>query len=179
MSTDDPSSAVRAAVRADGEAILRLWLALLEEQAAFDAAYAPAPDAAERWRNDFPEWLGDPTRLVAVAVAGSTVVGFVTARAWSLPPIYRGGEEVHLDELYVHPPCRGGGCGRRLVETVAAWAADRGAGRIQLGVLAGNTAGRAFWERCGGHALAVTYALPVGPGAPSVRRARPGIGFRP
>ena len=158
MPTD---ATIRPAERGDGEGVLRLWLRLLEEQARLDAAYAPAPDAPERWRNDFPEWLRDRTRLIVVAVADGDLVGFVTARAWSLPPIYAGGDEVHLDELYVESEHRRNGLGRRLVEAVRRWAGAQGAQRVQLGVLARNEGGNAFWRRCGAQPLSVTYVLDV------------------
>ena len=51
--------------------------------------------------------------------------------------------------LMLAPDARGAGLGREIVETVAAWAASKGAFALQLGVQSQNEAGLRFWRRQG------------------------------
>lgn len=51
--------------------------------------------------------------------------------------------------MWVEPAARGHGLGRRLVEEVERWAADRGAVRLRLGVVDRAAEVAAFYERLG------------------------------
>lgn len=170
---------LRQARPADGPAVLALWLALLDDQSELEPIFGPAEDAAERWRNDYPDWLHDDTWRIVVAERDEGLIGFVTARRWAPVPVYRIAEEVYINELYVQPGWRGQGIGRRLVAAVREWAAALGAERIRVGVLAANHAGRGFWEHLGAQPLAVTMVLDVPPDSTErPRRERRPFGFR-
>lgn len=54
-----------------------------------------------------------------------------------------------LPRLYVHPDHWGEGVGTALAERIESWAADRGAERLRLIVLADNEVGNAFYESRG------------------------------
>lgn len=62
--------------------------------------------------------------------------------------------------MWVDPPARGRGLGRRLVEEVASWATDRGAARLRLGVVDRAPEAVAFYERLGFTHTGETRALP-------------------
>jgi ribosomal protein S18 acetylase RimI-like enzyme len=51
--------------------------------------------------------------------------------------------------MWVEPRVRRRGLGGALVEAVCGWAADKGAGAIELEVRTGNVAALSFYERCG------------------------------
>ena len=51
-----------------------------------------------------------------------------------------------LPRLYVHPECWGEGVGSSLAEEIETWAAEQGAERLRLVVLADNEVGNAFYE---------------------------------
>jgi GNAT superfamily N-acetyltransferase len=171
---DEPSAdgvVIRPARERDAAAVGRLWLDLLEAQAALDERMGVADDALERWRNDFPMWLRDDTRRIIVAEAtgeakagegtgseGTTAIhGFASAHRWGPAPVYRDAPEVFLDELYVRPAARRQGIGSRLVAAVTDWADEGDAHRIRLRVLDANEEGRAFWEAQ--DAVAFTHTL--------------------
>ncbi len=171
---------VRPALPGDAEALEALWHRLLEEQGALDGRLQAAADARSRWRNDFPGWVaGDRShRLFAAEDEGGAVVGFAGAMLWAPPPIYEGGLEVYLNEIYVAPPARRKGAGRALVEAVRAWAAEKGGARLRFGVLEANAAGQAFWKACGARPFVVTMTLETpAPAAPAARSGKPGLGF--
>lgn len=149
---------VRRARREDEETLAFLWVQFLQEQTSLDPRFAVAEDALDRWRNDFPLWVGDESRRIFVAEAGG-IVGFATAHRWWPPPIYAEASEVYVDELYVTPASRRGGVGRRLVEAVQAWAGTLGADRLRLGMLAANENGALFWERLGARPFSVTLTI--------------------
>jgi len=153
------SSTIRQARPSDQEVIGGLWESLLEEQSALDARMGVAEDARARWENDFPLWLDDETRRIFVAEPSDEVVGFVSARRWGPPPIYRDEGEVFLDELYVAPSARRQGLGTELVEAVQEWADTVEARRVRLRVLAANDAGRAFWRNQDAAPLTETLAI--------------------
>ena len=160
---------VRRARKADQERLGRLWMNLLEEQAALDDRFAVAGDALERWRNDYRVWLADETHRLFVAERKgarpeggerqSTLVGFAAAHRRGVPPIYEAAAEVYLSELYVHPDARRQGVGTRLAQAVREWAAALRADRIRLGVLAANETARLFWAQQ--QAMPLTHTLTI------------------
>lgn len=156
---------VRRAERRDREAVQALWARLLAEQAAADARFAPAEDAARRWENDFPHWVQSEGRRLVVAEQGGAVVGFASASRWYAPPVYEPSAEVLLEELYVVPEARRRGVGRALWEAVRRWAGELQAPRLRLVVLDRNRPACAFWEAVGAvpFSRTYTYELEDGP----------------
>ncbi|UPV76130.1 GNAT family N-acetyltransferase [Halorussus limi] len=61
----------------------------------------------------------------------------------------RNDDAAELPRLYVHPDYWGEGVGSALAERIESWAADRGAERLRLVVLADNEIGNAFYESRG------------------------------
>jgi GNAT superfamily N-acetyltransferase len=149
---------VRHAREDDQEAVRDLWMALLEAQAELDDRMGVAEDARDRWDNDFSVWLEDETSRIFVAETDA-VVGFVSARRWGPPPIYRDEAEVFLEELYVAPDARRQGLGSALVAAVRDWADALGAHRVRLSVLAANEAGRAFWAAQNAEPMTLTLTI--------------------
>ncbi len=171
--------ALRRARKEDQQQIGALWLWLLDEHAAMDPRFGVADDALERWSNDFEYWLADEHSRVFVAEQEGVLVGFVTACLWEPPPLYAASEEVYINELYVVAELRGQGVGRRLVEAVKVWAEALPVERLRIGVLAANTAGRAFWQRQQAQPLSLTLTIDleksVAPAKVEKKKAR--LGF--
>lgn len=166
-----PEMTVRRAELHDEDLLTEQWLLLLDEQAELDQRFRRSDDAAERWRNEFPDMVRSDTVRVFIAERSATFSGFLTARRWVSPPIYAEEQEVYVEELYVPPSCRGRGAGRALVDAVRRWASSINACRMRLGVLTANEVGRAFWEALDARPLSTTYTISLdGPdeeGSPS------------
>ena len=150
---------IRRAAKGDLERLSRLWMDLLESQAELDDRFGPSDDAQVRWRNDFPEWIHRESRRVFVSEESGEIHGFVTAERWTSLPIYKHVPEIYIDELYVTQEFRRRGIGRALVDAVAEWGKSVGVERLRAGTLASNELGRKFWEKVGGRAFTVTYAV--------------------
>jgi len=99
--------------------------------------------------------------LVLVAEADEGLVGLLVAHLAFPIPVYAPDLFAHVDDLYVLPPWRGRGVGRRLLAEAERWARAEGAQSIQAGVLAANAAGQAFWARAGTEAYSVVVTKPL------------------
>lgn len=133
--------AIRAAEARDLEALVGLLRALFSIEADF------RPDA-DRQRRGLARLLGEPARAgVLVAERGGAVVGMVTAQL--VISTAEGGVSAWLEDLVVCEAERGRGIGRRLIEAIAAWAAARGASRLQLLADRENAPALAFYARLG------------------------------
>jgi GNAT superfamily N-acetyltransferase len=133
--TDDasrPTSSVtmRKAVRADvpriaalimlGAPVQRLTRAEIEAEAA-DPAYLAAFDAV----------AASPDNTLFVAERDGEVVG--TLQVTLIPGLVaRGRRRAKLESVHVDPALRGGGIGAQMVAFATAFAADRGAGLVEL-----------------------------------------------
>jgi GNAT superfamily N-acetyltransferase len=74
--------------------------------------------------------------------------------------------------MWVAPEARGKGIGRLLVDTVAAWARDRGVRRVTLWVTEGNDPARALYERAGFADTGERQPLPSDPALMEARLER-------
>lgn len=83
------------------------------------------------------------------AVADGRLVGYAAAEVESSAPVFAAGDRLHVTELYVRPPRRGEGLGRRLLDRVRTAAAERGCEHVTLDVDAENRDAREFYEAVG------------------------------
>jgi ribosomal protein S18 acetylase RimI-like enzyme len=108
----------------------------------WDVSPAPAPPPG---RPFFRE--GDRHMDVLVAVADGAVAGYV--KLGPSLPLASNRHVIEVKGLAVDPDHQGRGLGRALLDAAAAEAAERGARRLTLRVLAPNTAARTLYERSG------------------------------
>lgn len=154
--------AIRSARASDREQLAGMWRQFLEEQAELDARFVIADDAAERWSNDFSEWVGSKVHGFFVAESERDgLIGFASVHLWYPAPIYRPDLEAYLDEIYVRPDWRRRGAATALLQEVRSWAASRHARRIRLGVLGENRDGLTFWDRSGARPFFETLFIDV------------------
>ena len=151
---------VTCATPPDVPAVAALHHAHLTYHTAFDERYRPLP--ARNYESTYEDLLRDPLAGVLVARSNDRVVGFVSLRlhedvraderpAW-LPSLRRRPRHTGsgtLVDLFVADECRRQGVGSTLVEAAMRWFTERGVTDINLGVMADNQAGLAFWRRMG------------------------------
>lgn len=133
--------AVRPANVADLDALVALLGVLFSIEADF------RPDPA-RQRRGLARMLADPrARVVLVAEAAGRAVGMATAQL--VVSTAEGGPSALVEDVVVEDAWRGRGVGRRLMGALEAWAAVRGATRLQLLADRGNAPALGFYARLG------------------------------
>ncbi|MBW2280428.1 MAG: GNAT family N-acetyltransferase [Deltaproteobacteria bacterium] len=156
--TPGPASAapprVRAALAEDIEAVVRLWIDLIEYHRSLDPDYPPLPNLRETLRAEARRGVDMEHCEVFVALSSSDgaadgLVGFLFAELEPRPagvPVPPTGQ---IHELWVDPERRRAGVGRALVDEADAFFAARGSARVSVRVEEPNEAGREFWRRLG------------------------------
>lgn len=133
-----PVTTIRRAQLGDDAVLGRLDAATWTD----DVSPAPAPPVGspfftERTRPDD----------VLVAEADGVVAGYAKLGRSIMLPSHQ--HVMELNGLTVDPDRRRGGVGRRLVEAAVEEAGNRGARKLSLRVLGGNTGARRLYEACG------------------------------
>lgn len=135
-------------IRFASDADLPVLVRLLEALFSIEADFEPDP---ERQRCGLALMLADRgSRAVLVADDGGEVVGMVTGQL--VVSTAEGASSVLVEDMIVAAPARGRGVGRALLGALEAWAAERGATRLQLLADRDNARALAFYEREGWHA---------------------------
>jgi GNAT superfamily N-acetyltransferase len=167
--------AVRTAVASDEETFVRAQVAGWQHayQSLLPASYLHGGMMAERqqfWRELFE--ANRPHQWLAVAEAQGEVLGVTCA--FSAIPITHG--ECCIDQLYVLPPHKRKGVGKKLIAAAAAWCEARGSDRVVLSVIEGNTDAVKFYIALGGTPQAAEPWLPpCGGSLPVLRFVWPDI----
>lgn len=135
------SVVIRSATPADADRLVRLLGILFSIEADF------RPDT-DRQRRGIALMLAEPERrVVLVAERAGEVVGMVTAQL--VVSTAEGGPAALVEDMVVEAAERGLGLGRRLLESVEAWADERGATRLQLLADGENAPALGFYARAG------------------------------
>jgi len=112
----------------------------------------------EERREDWREYFAStrPHQLLAGAELDGAVVG--VACAFSAIPVTHG--ECCIDQLYVLPPYKRMGVGKRLIAAAAAWCEERASSTVVLSVIEGNTEAVNFYKALGGSSRVAEPWLP-------------------
>ncbi len=151
-------------IRPAGESDLSAIAALLHEG---DSHHRPYDSRAIRQEEPTPAdpdvlraWLGDPATVVLMAQNPATqdpageagaALGFLRAVVQERPAtrLRHALKAVVIEELVVTEAARGLGTGTRLMDEAQAWARERGADRVELGVYDANEAALTLYRKQG------------------------------
>ena len=137
----DPAFRIDPAVEADVPVILTLIRDLAEYEKLSDQVTATEADIARAL-------FADPPRAEAViARLDGEPIGF--ALFFHNFSTFLGRSGLYLEDLYVRPPFRGRGFGRRLLAHLARLAVERGCGRFEWSVLDWNEPAIAAYRKAG------------------------------
>jgi GNAT superfamily N-acetyltransferase len=134
---------VRILSRSDWQTYKRLRL-----QSLADSADAFARTVAEEVNRTDAEWAdrlssddGSGLNLPLVAEVAGQAVGLTWGRITKASA-----DRAWVYQMWVAPALRGQGIGRALLDAVIAWASEKGAASIDLGVTCGDTPARRLYE---------------------------------
>ena len=103
---------------------------------------------------------GHPIHGAIARDAAGSAIGLVH---WlTHPATWSRGEYCYLEDLFVSPDARGSGVGRALIETVSAWARERGCAKVYWLTAETNATARALYDRIATHTGFVHYEIPLG-----------------
>jgi GNAT superfamily N-acetyltransferase len=150
---------IRPGRREDAAEVARLWMRSAEEHTAYDQIYATAPDAERIMRRFLTNLANSSHSFLFVAESAGRIVGFISGELREGSPAFRPKTWASVDDVFVEPDHRNFGAGRTLLESVKAWAKERGADGISLQVAAANERGRKFYEDLGFREVSVYEVL--------------------
>ena len=150
---------IRPGRREDAAEAARLWMQSAREHTAHDPIYATSPAAERVMRRFLADLMGSSHSFLFVAESGDRTVGFISGELREGSPAFHPKTWASVDDVFVEPDHRNLGVGRALLESVKAWAKERGADGISLQVAAANERGRKFYEELGFREISVYEVL--------------------
>ncbi|MGB3148106.1 MAG: GNAT family N-acetyltransferase [Paracoccaceae bacterium] len=149
----------RRAVAEDLEALIALRRAFYQSQIAVGLLDIPADLEAHLAATTPALITGSRNDLLLNAEGPPSAYLYATTR---IVPNAQRGAVGSIEEVFVAPEQRKSGLANLLVQEATAALKARGAHRIQLRVLANNTAGRRFWQTMGFVENLLFLELPMG-----------------
>lgn len=151
--------AIRRAEAKDLTALIKLRHAFFDSQISAGLLEIPT-DLEATLAATTPGIITGPRNDVFV-LADTTLLAYIYATTRVVPST-RKSLVGSIEEVFVIPTARGGDVGNDLVLHTKDVLLGRGVDRTQLRVLAGNTAGRKFWQRMGFVENVLILELPQG-----------------
>jgi GNAT superfamily N-acetyltransferase len=150
---------IRPGRREDAAEAARLWMQSAEEHTSHDRVYETSPGAEKTMRRFLADVANNSYSFLFVAAAEGRTVGFVSGELRQGSPTFLPKTWASVDDVFVEPGYRNRGMGRALLQSVRAWAQERGADGISLQVAAANSRGRKFYEDLGFRDVSVYKVL--------------------
>ena len=140
---------IREATEADLDAMLSLWRELERIQGGH-RLFPMVTDGEQRIAGLFREAIVDPDSAAFVIDGPDGMLGMAIARITEQGHhSMSDARVVELSRVVVREDARGRGLGKELIEAARAFGKEHGAAFLTAKLFAGNTDGRAFWERMG------------------------------
>jgi ribosomal protein S18 acetylase RimI-like enzyme len=155
----DREFTIRSGRREDAAEAARLWMQSAKEHTAHDQIYATAPGAERVMRRFLADLAGSSHSFLFIAESGDRTVGFISGELREGSPAFRQKTWASVDDVYVERDYRNLGVGRSLLQSVEAWAKEKGAHGISLQVAAANKRGRKFYDELGFREISIYEVL--------------------
>ena len=150
---------IRPGRREDAAEAARLWMQSAREHTTHDPIYVTAPGAERVMRRFLADLTSSSHAFLFVAEFDGRTIAFVSGELRESSPTFCPKTWASVDDVYVEPDYRNLGVGRALIESVKAWAKERGADGVSLQVAAANERGRKFYEDLGFREVSVYEVL--------------------
>lgn len=145
------AAGIRKARLEDYPALTSLLREADELHARLLPSYFRVPRGPARSRDDMDRLLRAMDEAIYVAEVDGAIVGLVHVQLYDTPAVavMVPKRRAHIDNLVVAEGARRAGVGRKLVDTAAEWAREKGAREILLTVWAGNEGAEQFYDALG------------------------------
>src|ERR687893_2414307 len=130
-----------------------------EEHTAHDRVYETSPDAEKTMRRFLADVANSGYSFLFVAVTEGRTVGFISGELREGSPTFLPKTWASVDDVFVEPEHRNLGMGKALLQSVEAWAKERGASGVSLQVAAANARARKFYRDLGFREISVYEVL--------------------
>jgi ribosomal protein S18 acetylase RimI-like enzyme len=158
-SVENRNFTIRPGRREDAAEAARHWMQSAEEHTSHDQIYTTSPGAERLMRRFLADLTSSSHAFLFVAEYDGRSVGFVSGELRESSPTFRPKTWASVDDVFVEPDYRNLGVGQALLESVKAWAKERGADGVSLQVAAANERGRKFYEELGFREISVYEVL--------------------
>ena len=150
---------IRPGRREDASEAARLWMQSAKEHTAHDRIYTTSPGAERVMRRFLAELAGSNHSFLFIAESAARTIGFISGELREGSPTFQAKTWASVDDVFVEPDYRNLGVGRALLESVKAWAKEKGADGVSLQVAAANERGRNFYKALGFREISVYEVL--------------------
>ena len=141
---------IRTATRHDRAVLGRLWQELMEFHYRLDPdIFGLAENALSCWLEWIAQAMEDDNRIVLVAEAEGTLLGYIHGTVDERPPVYEERRHGTICEICVGEDWRRRGVGGKLVGALFEWSRGRGLPEVHIGAAACNPVSSAFWRAMG------------------------------
>ena len=166
---------VRRATVEDVDAIVPLWREMMElHQQVEPAVWTMVPDADEVFRSYLGKCLADADHMIAVAVSGSDLLGFIHAAKGQRPPVLEPSSEGIIHGCCVTSSARRRGIGRRLVAHAMQWFRQQELPLARAGWATANPCSGPFWVAQGFRPYMTTGVRAVASSCERAESGKPG-----
>jgi ribosomal protein S18 acetylase RimI-like enzyme len=140
---------IRDATDIDLAAMIPLWLDMCHSHARIEPIYKLVAGAEDEAKRHFQKCVHRHDRLLAVAIDGHTVAGYIAGSIRNPPPVFQPHPVAIITELAVTPELRRGGVGQALYGYARRWFAAKQISRIEVRTLLDNEQSNGFWKAMG------------------------------
>ena len=140
---------IRGARADDHEAILGLWLDLIEHHRRLAPQNPPAPNLREVLASEIRRGLQRQRCRLLVAERAGARIGFLFAEVEPAGEPNEGASSGWIHELFVAPDARGRGVARALIDQADAFFAANRVQRVSVRVESGNAEALRYWRQRG------------------------------
>jgi GNAT superfamily N-acetyltransferase len=154
---DPHAFAVRSATQQDQDALVQLWLEVMEERAVMDVRVRLAEDAQAHWGRQLQAWITAPRAEILVADKASKLIGYAIALIEERPLYYYQQRVGVIVDMGVDGHAHQGGVGTALLENIKPWFKSQGVDLIEAPIMQLHPMAQAFWRAKGAVEVMTTF----------------------
>jgi GNAT superfamily N-acetyltransferase len=129
--------------------LLEVWKEFMDFHAAIRPHFTRSAEGHLVFAKHLRECMGSPESCVFVADDGEKVIGYTLLHLKKPPPVYDDAVYGFISDMAVKSEYRRHGVGEKLLKRAMTWFKSKGARRVEMAVVVGNSVGYPFWRKQG------------------------------